>query len=473
MSGSEATRFRNSVIAAAEFDQPLVHVDVDDLRPVLHLVARDVERGGIVARGDELAEARRAGDVGALADVDEGDLGREREGLEPGKPHQRRLLRHQPRRMLRHRRRDRPDMVGRGPAAAADDVDQALAREFLDLPRHELRALVVLPELVRQPGVRIGAGEGVGDVRDLGEMRAHRVGPERAVEADGEGPRMAHRVPEGGRRLPRQRPPREVGDRARDHHRQVDAPLGEDLLAGEDRRLGVQRVEDRLDQDQVGAAVDQPADLLAIGEPQVVERHRAIAGVVDVRRDRRRPVRRPEGAGDEAPLAVLGGGPVAGAAGDLGAGLVQRMDLRLHRVVGLGDRRRREGVGLDDVGAGDGIAVVDVLDRLRLGQDQQVVVALLRMPVRGAGAMPGEVVLAEAEPLDLGAHRAVEDQDALARRGFERGPHLASVALACHRASPSCRPEAHIGGSSRRGQRRGPLLSPRRALLNRRGRGKR
>ena len=41
---------------------------------------------------------------------------------------------------------------------------------------------------------------------------------------------------------------------------------GEDLLAGEDRRLGVQRVEDRLDQDQVGAAVDQPADLLGIGD---------------------------------------------------------------------------------------------------------------------------------------------------------------------------------------------------------------
>ena len=65
--------------------------------------------------------------------------------------------------------------------------------------------------------------------------------------------------------------PGEVGDGARDHHRQPHALLGEDLLAGEDRRLGVQRVEDRLDQHEVGAAVDQPAQLLAVGGAQLVE----------------------------------------------------------------------------------------------------------------------------------------------------------------------------------------------------------
>ena len=43
------------------------------------------------------------------------------------------------------------------------------------------------------------------------------------------------------------------------------ARLGEHLVDREDRRLGVQRVEDRLDQEEVGAAVDQAAHLLAIG----------------------------------------------------------------------------------------------------------------------------------------------------------------------------------------------------------------
>jgi hypothetical protein len=37
-------------------EQALVHVDVDDLRAVLDLIARHVERGGVVAGLDQLAE---------------------------------------------------------------------------------------------------------------------------------------------------------------------------------------------------------------------------------------------------------------------------------------------------------------------------------------------------------------------------------------------------------------------------------
>lgn len=55
-------------------DQALVHVDVDDLRAVGDLIAGDIERCGIVAGGDQLAELGRAGDVGALADIDEGNV---------------------------------------------------------------------------------------------------------------------------------------------------------------------------------------------------------------------------------------------------------------------------------------------------------------------------------------------------------------------------------------------------------------
>ena len=53
-------------------EQAFVHVDVEDLRAVLHLRARNAQRGGVVVRLDEFAKLRRAGDVRALADVDEG-----------------------------------------------------------------------------------------------------------------------------------------------------------------------------------------------------------------------------------------------------------------------------------------------------------------------------------------------------------------------------------------------------------------
>ncbi len=56
-------------------------------------------------------------------------------------------------------------------------------------------------------------------------MRPHGGGAQRAVEADGERPRMPHRVPEGGRRLARQRAARKIGDRARNHNREEKMPF--------------------------------------------------------------------------------------------------------------------------------------------------------------------------------------------------------------------------------------------------------
>ena len=110
-------------------DQPLVHVDVDDLRAVGDLVARHGERAGVVAGGDQLAELGRAGDVGALADVDEGNVLGQRQRLEAGEAHQRRDGLGRARLHAGDRGGDRFDMGRRRAAAAADDVDQAVAGE--------------------------------------------------------------------------------------------------------------------------------------------------------------------------------------------------------------------------------------------------------------------------------------------------------------------------------------------------------
>ena len=52
-------------------EQPLVHVDVKNLRAAFDLLARDFDRSGIIARHDQLLEPGRPGDVGPFADVDE------------------------------------------------------------------------------------------------------------------------------------------------------------------------------------------------------------------------------------------------------------------------------------------------------------------------------------------------------------------------------------------------------------------
>ena len=148
-----------------------------------------------------------------------------------------------------------------------------------------------------------------------------------------------------------------------------------DFGDGVERRLGVERVEDGLDQQQVGAAVEQALDLLAVGGAQIVEGDGAEAGIGNVGRDRGGAVGRADGAGDEARLAVLGGYAGGGGARELGAFEIQLVGEAREVVIGLRDRGRGKGVGGDDVGAGAQIFGVDVLDRLRLGQDQQVVVA--------------------------------------------------------------------------------------------------
>ena len=52
-------------------EQAFVHIDVDHLRAIFDLLARDLDRRSIIVGEDELLERRRSGDVGALADVDE------------------------------------------------------------------------------------------------------------------------------------------------------------------------------------------------------------------------------------------------------------------------------------------------------------------------------------------------------------------------------------------------------------------
>src|SRR3546814_2045151 len=65
--------------------------------------------------------------------------------------------------------------------------------------------------------------------------------------------------------------PRQVGQGHRDHQRQFapDLPLG--LQRRGDAGLGVQRVENRLDQDEVGAPFGQRDHLVAIDVLQFVE----------------------------------------------------------------------------------------------------------------------------------------------------------------------------------------------------------
>ena len=406
----------------AAVEQARVEVDVDDRGAGFDLLLRHAEGGAVVALLDVALEDPRAGDVGALTDVHEGagsadDVQR----LETGELQRPRDFAGDAGRVFLGAAADGGDVAGRGAAAAAEDVDQAVAGEGLEDGRGVFGAFgeARRRKRIRQAGVRIAGDVDVGLLRQFGDVRAHLFAAEGAVHADADRLGVADGVPEGFGRLARERATGLVGDRAGDHHRQAEAAGLEGLVDGEERRLEDERVEDRLAEEEVGAGVDQGVDLLAVGVAHLEERHVALGGVVDVAGHRQRLVRRADGAGDEGVLAGVGGlEGVDGLAGDLDRRGVQLADEVRHRVVFHRDGRAVEGVGLEDVGTGVEVGAVDVADDGRLRDDEQVVVALQLAGVV-LEAVAAVVLLLQLELLDHGAHRAVEVDDALAQEGLK------------------------------------------------------
>src|SRR6185436_4238508 len=124
----------------------------------------------------------RPGYVGALADVDEQrplvDVAR----LHAGEPQRARALQLLARRHPAQRLRYGADMLGRGAAAAAGEVEPSGACPFADLARHRFGRVLVLAERVRQTGVGMAADARLGDPRELLDVRPQLVRAERAVE---------------------------------------------------------------------------------------------------------------------------------------------------------------------------------------------------------------------------------------------------------------------------------------------------
>ena len=75
---------------------------------------------------------------------------------------------------------------------------------------------------------------------------------------------MPDRIPERFGRLAGERATRRVGDRAGNDHGPAPSDALEIRIEREQRGLGVQRIEDRLDKKKVGAAFGQRFDRLPV-----------------------------------------------------------------------------------------------------------------------------------------------------------------------------------------------------------------
>ena len=137
----------------------LVHVDVNDLRAIFNLLARDADRFGILAVQDQTGEHFRTGHVGTLADIHEQRATADVEWFQPGQPQPRIDDRGFSRRHILDRFGDRPDVGRRGTTATASDIEETACGECLNQPGRLVRLFVVarVRQWVGQTGIRVRA----------------------------------------------------------------------------------------------------------------------------------------------------------------------------------------------------------------------------------------------------------------------------------------------------------------------------
>ncbi len=263
--------------------------------------------------------------------------------------------------------------------------------------------------------------------RQLFDVGSQLRSTQRAVEPDGEEIRVTDGVPERLDRLSRQRPSARVRDRPRHHQWDIEPALIQQAPHREERSLAVERIEDRLDHEQVDPALEERVGLSAIGGGELRERDVPETRIVDVGRKRRSAVRRPEDADHEAwPLGRAHCHRVGFAARELRRGHVELVHRVFCPIVALRDHLGVERIGLEQVGTGLEVAAVDLGDDVGPRDGQEIIVATQILGMR-AEPLPAEILLLQRVRLDHRAHGAVEDEDALRERVAKLGKAFPTI----------------------------------------------
>ena len=254
-------------------------------------------------------------------------------------------------------------------------------------------------------------------------QRAHLVGSQRAVKAEGGERIVAYRRVKSLQSLPRKGASTAVAHRSRNDKREASVgrkPVGDAFIRheilvvkqafeGVNGGFGVERVEACLQEEYVCAALDEALDLFGVGLGHLVERHGARRRVVNDGRKRERLRRRPHASGHIhlPPRAAKGlvrrlAGYARALTGHVGGHAAKA-------VFGLRHAVCAERVGLYYVRPGGYVLLVYLPYGVRPGKVKALVVALQLAPVPRECAS-AEVVLAQAEALQHGAHRPVEHE---------------------------------------------------------------
>ena len=402
-------------------DETIIHVDVNDHRALLDLLAGNGKGGLVLTLTDEAAELSRTRNVATLTNVGEDNLGGEAEGLEAGEGEHVVASAAGAGDDALHRVADSADVVGAGAAATADDVEPSVAGVLGEGAGHLLRGLIVAAHSVGEASIGVARGEHLGELRHALDIGTHLLAAEGAVDTAGEDVAVADRGVEGVHRLAREGTAGKVSDRAGDEEGDLgEGARLEDAIDGEDAGLAVEGIEDGLNEEHINAALEEGRGLLSVGDDHLVVGDVTEVGALDGGGDGGSAVEGAETAGNEAAATGASAHLISGLAAEAGGLKVHALDEELHLKISLRDSLRVEGVRLNNISASLEVLDVDLLDDVGVGEDKEVIVAL-HVAMIVLELLAAVVSLLKLVALDHGTHTTIEDEDALVASLLELG----------------------------------------------------
>ena len=263
-----------------------VHIDVDDLRTVFHLLQRNIQCLVVIVLANQARELARPGYVGAFADIHEQAVRADVERFQSTESAFDRDLGNLARLVSSDCFGDGTDMHRRRATAAANNVYEAAGSKLFNNRSHFGSALIIFAERIGQAGVGVCRNKRRGQARNLFDVWPQLIGTQSAVKTYRKRLTVPDRVPEGFYGLAGQRTATGIRNGARDHDRQLDGHVVKHFLNGEERSFGIQCVKDCFHQQQISAATDQTLDGDFIVHHQAVKVSVAVTRVVYIGRQR-------------------------------------------------------------------------------------------------------------------------------------------------------------------------------------------
>ena len=271
---------------------------------------------------------------------------------------------------------------------STDDINQSFVNVFLHLGGHHFGSLVVLSQTVRKSGIWVGTDVIRSTRSQLTQERFQLLGSERTVQTYGENRCMLNRCQECFQRLTGQGTATGIGNSNGQHQRYFSTSLLHSFARRIDSRLGIQRIENGFNQNSIHPTFEQSIHLLLIGLNQFIERYGTISRVVYIRTHRTGFVGRANGTCYKTRFfRILACILIGQFAGQLSGGQVYFATIVFHPIIGHRNALCIERIGFDNIGSGLQIFTMNVLDYMRSGKAQQIVVSLhLSRHIRKASA---------------------------------------------------------------------------------------